>query len=197
MLGEMTPDSDPRAELVKKLVDQSFRVSSIVSNLRSMVRGSTDSRMVLDISGVVERAARDAARSLGREAALDIDACAEPVMVWASVAPLELSIGNVVRNAIEASPPGGTVRLSVRCDGAWAEIRVDDSGLGLSGDTEERVFEPFYSTKTDRGGSGLGLAITRDMIAQLGGRVRLENRVDGGARATIRLQRWQEPDQSS
>jgi two-component system NtrC family sensor kinase len=197
MLGEMTPPSDPRAELVTKLVDQSFRVSSIVSNLRSMVRGSTDSRMVLDISGVVERAARDAARSLGREAALEIEACAEPVMVWASVAPLELAIGNIVRNAIEASPPGGAVRLSVRCDGEWADIRVDDSGRGLSGDTEERVFEPFFTTKTDRGGSGLGLSITRDMIAQLGGRVRLENRVDGGARATIRLQRWQEPNQSS
>ncbi len=197
MLGEMTPASDPRSELVTKLVDQSFRVSSIVSNLRSMVRGSTDSRMVLDISGVVERAARDAARSLGREAALDIEAVAEPVMVWASVAPLELAIGNIVRNAIEASPPGGRVSLSLECDGEWAEIRVDDSGPGLEGDTEERVFEPFYSTKTDRGGSGLGLAITRDMIAQLGGRVRLENRVDGGARATIKLQRWQESNQSS
>lgn len=197
MLGEMTPDSDPRAELVTKLVDQSFRVSSIVSNLRSMVRGSTDSRMVLDISGVVERAARDAARSLGREAALDIEACDEPVMVWASVAPLELAIGNIVRNAIEASPPGKKVHMSVSCDGEWADIRVDDSGPGLEGNTEERVFEPFYSTKTDRGGSGLGLAITRDMIAHLGGRVRLENRADGGARATIRLQRWQEPNQSS
>ncbi len=197
MLGEMTPEGDPRAQLITKLVDQSFRVSSIVSNLRSMVRGSTDSRMVLDINGVVERAAREAARSLGRDAALKIEVSDEPVMVWASVAPLELSVGNVVRNALEASPAGGTVRLSIRCDGEWAEIQVDDSGPGLAGDTEERVFEPFYSTKTDRGGSGLGLAITRDMIAQLGGRVRLENRLDGGARATIRLQRWQDPNQSS
>jgi len=197
MLGEMTPDSDPRAGLITKLVDQSFRVSSIVSNLRSMVRGSSDSRMVLDINGVVERAAREAARSLGRDAALEIEVSGEPVMVWASVAPLELSVGNIVRNAIEASQSGGTVRLSISCEGEWAEIRVDDSGPGLAGNTEERVFEPFYSTKTDRGGSGLGLAITRDMIAQLGGRVRLENRADGGARATIRLQRWQDPNQSS
>ncbi len=197
MLGEMTPNDDPRSELVTKLVDQSFRVSSIVSNLRSMVRGSSDSRMVLDISGVVERAARDAARSLGREAALEFVPSAEPVMVWASVAPLELSVANIVRNAIEASPHGETVRVSTCCDGDWAEIRVDDSGSGLTDGNGERVFEPFYSTKTDRGGSGLGLSITRDMIAQLGGKVRLENRANGGARATIRLQRWQDPNQSS
>jgi signal transduction histidine kinase len=153
--------------------------------------------MVLDINGVVKRSARDAARSLGREAALEIKVSEEPVMVWASVAPLELSVGNIVRNAIEASRPGEPVRLSILCDGDWAEIRVDDCGPGLSETTEERVFEPFYSTKTDRGGSGLGLSITRDMIGQLGGNVRLENRANGGARATIRLQRWQDPNQSS
>jgi signal transduction histidine kinase len=197
MLGEMTPGDDPRSELVTKLVDQSFRVSRIVSNLRSMVRGSSESRMVLDITGVVERAARDAARSLGRESVLELDVSDEPVMVWASVAPLELSVGNVVRNAIEASPPEATVRLSITTTGEWAEIRVDDSGPGLPGESETRVFEPFFSTKTDRGGSGLGLAITRDMIAQLGGSVRLENNADGGARATIRLQLWQDPNPSS
>jgi signal transduction histidine kinase len=153
--------------------------------------------MVLDISGVVERAARDAARSLGREAVLQIEACTEPVMAWASVAPIELSVGNVVRNAIEASPPGEKVRLSIVCDGDWVEIRVDDHGPGISDDSGQSVFDAFYSTKTDRGGSGLGLSITRDMIGQLGGQVHLENRADGGARATIRLQRWQDPSQSS
>jgi len=197
MLGEMTPKEDPRSELVTKLVDQSFRVSSIVSNLRSIVRGSSDSRMVLDINGVVERSARDAARSLGRENVLEIEASQEPVMVWASVAPLELSVGNIVRNAIEASPPGERVKLSVSSDGDWAEIRVEDRGAGLAVSGDDRVFEPFYSTKTDRGGSGLGLSISRDMISQLGGEVTLENRANGGARATIRLQRWQDPNQSS
>jgi signal transduction histidine kinase len=56
-----------------------------------------------------------------------------------------------------------------------------------------KVFQPFFSTKTERGGTGLGLAITRDMIAQLGGEVELGASPLGGARATIRLQRWEEP----
>jgi len=197
MLGEMTSDDDPRAAIVSKLVDQSFRVSRIVSNLRAMVRGSSDSRMVLDIGGVAVRAAQDAARSLGAESALDIQAAEGPVMVWASVAPLEVAIGNLVRNAIEASPPGAKVRFAVVIDGDWAEIRVDDTGPGLPGKDGEKLFEPFFTTKTERGGTGLGLAITRDMIAQLGGEVGLENSECGGARATIRLQRWQEQEPSS
>jgi signal transduction histidine kinase len=197
MLGQMTPSDDPRAELVDKLVDQSFRVSRIVSNLRAMVRGSSDSRTVLELKGVATRVAQDAARSLGAEGVLEIAAADSPVMVWGSVAPIELAISNLVRNAIEASPPGRPIVMSILADGGWAEIRIEDSGPGLSDAGVEKAFEPFYTTKTDRGGTGLGLAITRDMIAQLGGSVSLANRDEGGARATIRLQRWQEPVQSS
>jgi signal transduction histidine kinase len=197
MLGEMTSEDDPRSNIVAKLVDQSFRVSRIVSNLRAMVRGSSDSRMVLEIGGVVVRAAQDAARSLGAEGVLEIVSVEESVMAWASVAPLELAVGNLVRNAIEASAPGGTVRLTVASDAQWAEITVEDSGPGLPDDVREKVFEPFFTTKSERGGSGLGLSITRDMIAQLGGEVGLVNLERGGARATIRLQRWQEPEPSS
>ena len=120
-----------------------------------------------------------------------------PVMVWASVGPVELAVGNLVRNAIEASPPGTRVRFTIALDGEWAEIRVEDSGPGIPEADAEKIFEPFFSTKTDRGGTGLGLAITRDMISQLDGEVGLENAESGGARATIRLQRWQEPETSS
>ena len=194
MLGEMTSDDDPRSEIVTKLVDQSFRVSRIVSNLRAMVRGSTDSRMVIDVGGVAVRAAQDAARSLGAEGRLEIANAEEPVMVWASVGPVELAVGNLVRNAIEASPPGTPVRFTIELDAEWAEIRVEDSGPGVPEEDIEKIYEPFFSTKTDRGGTGLGLAITRDMISQLGGEVGLENAEYGGARATIRLQRWQEPE---
>jgi len=197
MLGEMTSEDDPRSKIVAKLVDQSFRVSRIVSNLRAMVRGSSDSRMVLEIGAVVIQAAKDAARSLGAEELLDIVEIDEPVMAWASVAPLELAVGNLVRNAIEASAPTGTVRLALTADERWVEISVEDSGPGLPEDIREKVFDPFFTTKSDRGGTGLGLSITRDMITQLGGEVGLVNLDHGGARATIRLQRWQDPEPSS
>jgi two-component system NtrC family sensor kinase len=197
MLGKMTPENDPRATVVSKLVDQSFRVSRIVSNLRAMVRDSADSRMVLDVGTVAVRAAQDAARALGAETRLEVSEAGEPVMVWGSVGPLELAVGNLVRNAIEASPPESVVRICVHSSADWAEIQVEDSGPGVPEEVGDKVFEPFFTTKTERGGTGLGLAITRDMIAQLGGEIALENLEHGGARATIRLQRWQETEPSS
>jgi signal transduction histidine kinase len=153
--------------------------------------------MVLDMATVAVRAAQDAARSLGAEDRLEVSEAGEPVMVWGSVGPLELAVGNLVRNAIEASPPDGVVHFSIEVGTDWAEIRVRDSGPGVSEDIGDKVFEPFFTTKTERGGTGLGLAITRDMIAQLGGEIGLENSEHGGACATIRLQRWQETEPSS
>jgi PAS domain S-box-containing protein len=197
MLGEMTPEQDPRAALVSKLVDQSFRVSRIVANLHEAVRGSRESRRSLEIGGVASRAAMDAARSLGAGDRLVLEGVVEPVMVLAAAGPVELAVSNLVRNAIEASPAGGRVTMRLSCDSEWAEIEVRDDGPGVPEEVMSRVFEPFFSTKTERGGTGLGLAITRDMIGQLGGEVRLENIPDGGARATIRLQRCQESAASS
>jgi signal transduction histidine kinase len=197
MLGEMTPSGDPRASLVSKLVDQSFRVSRIVSNLHEAVRGSRESRVALELGAVVSRASRDAARSLGGGERLELTGFVGPVMVWGAPGPVELAVSNLVRNAFEASPPGTRVRVEIESDTEWARVHVTDAGSGVPDELVDKVFEPFFSTKTERGGTGLGLAITRDMIAQLGGEVQIENTPQGGARATISLRKCQESEASS
>jgi PAS domain S-box-containing protein len=196
MLGEMTPVEDPRAFLVSKLVDQSFRVSRIVANLKEAIRGGREELTVIDVVMVSRNAALEAARSLGATHRLEISDSA-PVMAAGSPGPVELAVSNMVRNAIEASDSDSKVVVAVHVDEEWAEIRVEDGGPGVAEEDLERVFEPFFSTKTDRGGTGMGLAITRDMIANLGGRVSLENLPHGGARATVRLKRWKESAASS
>jgi PAS domain S-box-containing protein len=197
MLGELTPADDPRASLVSKLVDQSFRVSRIVANLHEAVRGSRESRTPIDLSAVAARAAQDAARSLGAADRLELRGFDGRAMVWGASGPVELAVSNVVRNAIEASPEGAPVILELEVDDGWVLLRVRDRGPGVPPELLEDVFKPFVTTKTERGGTGLGLAITRDMIAQLGGEVRLENAPSGGACASIRLERCRESAVSS
>jgi PAS domain S-box-containing protein len=196
LLGDMTTADDPRASLVSKLVDQSFRVSRIVANLREAIRGGSESLTVLDAAGVARAAALEAARSMAAVDRLELD-LEGPAMVLGATGPVELAVANMVRNALEASGPEDPVGVSVEKGDEWIEIRVDDRGPGVPEDDLERVFEPFFTTKTDRGGTGLGLAITRDMIANLGGEVSLENLAGGGARATVRLRRWKESAVSS
>ncbi|NOZ77925.1 MAG: PAS domain-containing protein [Acidobacteria bacterium] len=193
LLGEMTPREDPRAGIVAKLVDQSFRVSRIVANLHEAMRGSGGQPALLDLGQAVRRAAEDAARSLGAEGRIRIADPAQPVLVHAFSGAVELAVGNLVRNAIEASPPAAKVEITIGGDDEAAWIQVRDHGPGVPHELREKIFEPFFTTRSATGGTGLGLAITRDMISRQGGEVRLEPAPPRGTRAVIRLPRSRSP----
>jgi nitrogen fixation/metabolism regulation signal transduction histidine kinase len=98
---------------------------------------------------------------------------------------LSRAIHNLLLNACEASPPGTQVEVSTRVEDGQAMVEVLDRGTGMPAEVERRAFEPYVSTK--QRGSGLGLSLVRDIAAQHGGTVLLENREQGGARACLRL----------
>jgi signal transduction histidine kinase len=86
---------------------------------------------------------------------------------------------NLMLNAIEATPSGGTVALRASAIDGFVEISVADGGPGVPPELREAVFEPFYSTRSGRVG-GLGLAITRRIVSDAGGTIRAESRERGG-----------------
>ena len=94
---------------------------------------------------------------------------------------------NLAKNALEAMPNGGELRISTR-SAAEDTIAVEfrDTGTGLPADTEV-VFEPFFTTKADGKGTGLGLAICRDIVESHHGRIAAENAPDGGSIFTVYL----------
>lgn len=105
---------------------------------------------------------------------------------------------NLLRNAIDAMPNGGTLTV---CTGILEDqviIRICDTGSGLP-ENIERIFEPFYTTKPAGKGTGLGLAICREYLAQLGGTLKGENARPTGAVFTVRipLERCSRPSNSS
>ncbi len=188
MLGEMISSDDPRSPLVAKLVDQSFRVSRIVANLRGMVRTGGAERVSLAIGPLAEQAASEAARSLDALDRLEFHIPDPAPFAWGSAGAVELAVVNLTRNAIEASQPGRKIEVAVASDDGRVMISVSDRGPGIPSPLRNRVFEAFFTTKTDGGGSGLGLGITRDMITQIGGKVLLEDRPGGGTRAIVELE---------
>lgn len=102
------------------------------------------------------------------------------------------SMRRAVRNLIDnALAYGGTVRVSIRSDGAGAEIVIADDGPGIPAAEMERVFEPFVRLEASRnrrtGGVGLGLSIARSVARGHGGDIRLRNRPEGGLDAIITL----------
>jgi signal transduction histidine kinase/HAMP domain-containing protein len=113
-------------------------------------------------------------------------ACEDPVTVRADREALRKIFVNLIENAIDAMPDGGEVAVSCRRDGQTAVVGVVDSGKGLSSEMQARLFEPYFSTKTN--GIGLGLAISQNLARAMDGEIRLRNREGAeGVEATVTL----------
>jgi two-component system sensor histidine kinase HydH len=100
---------------------------------------------------------------------------------------------NLLLNAFEATPAGGTVRVSARVadagDTGRVALVIEDSGGGIPPAAREQIFEPFFTTKAQ--GSGLGLSIVHSVVAQHGGSISVGQSRFGGARFVVELPRWQ------
>jgi CheY-like chemotaxis protein/anti-sigma regulatory factor (Ser/Thr protein kinase) len=126
---------------------------------------------------------RDATQATGRPISLLAETEGETVVEGWPIS-LREALTNLVFNAVDALPYGGTIRLSARRLGDDVVVEVTDSGVGMSAEVRERIFEPFFTTKGERG-TGLGLAQVFGVVKQHHGTVAVES--SPGAGTTIRL----------
>lgn len=105
-----------------------------------------------------------------------------------SVMPSELRevLLNLILNAVDAMPQGGTIALRTRFAGGRATIEIEDSGIGMTPETARRCMEPFYTTKGERG-TGLGLAIAYGIVHRHEGTLEIDSQVNRGTRIRITL----------
>src|SRR5215510_7148409 len=101
---------------------------------------------------------------------------------------LSLVFSNLIKNAIQHSPPGATVHVEaeeISLDNQlWVECRVKDSGPGFQTEDLPKVFDPFFTKR--RGGTGLGLSIVQRIVQEHGGVIKAGSRREGGAEIVIR-----------
>jgi len=95
------------------------------------------------------------------------------------------ALANVLRNAVQASPPGARVEASVSRERDRRVFTVRDHGPGFLPGQIAQLFDPFYTTRAT--GTGLGLAVAQRMVRLHGGTIRAENVPDGGARVRISI----------
>lgn len=101
-------------------------------------------------------------------------------------AELREAFTNLLLNAVDALPQGGTITLTTRRVEGSTEVSVADTGVGMSESVRRRIFEPFFSTKGPKG-TGLGLAMVYGIVSRHGGDIAVESREGKGSTFTIRL----------
>lgn len=102
-------------------------------------------------------------------------------------APLESILKNLLKNALDASPPSHPVCLTLEADAHRLRFVVADSGPGMTSETLEKAFDPFFTTKPPGQGMGLGLFLSRMLSEQMGGTLRLESTPGVGTRAILEV----------
>ena len=109
----------------------------------------------------------------------------DPIMIMADPDLLHRALSNLVLNAMDAMPNGGNITIESARKGDMAELRVTDTGTGMTVEECARLFTPYYTTK--QYGTGLGLAIVQSVISDHHGTIRVESKPGGGTQFIVEL----------
>ncbi len=179
--------SDKLLQIVER---ETERLDSIIKDFLNLARPSAESKIPLFLNSVVE----DVLSSVdpyGKK--IEVVKGEEELLVLAAPRALRSAVDNLVRNALQWA--SNRVKITLFKEGDWAGLVVEDDGPGIPPEERNRVFEPFFSKRSD--GSGLGLAIVKKFVLDTGGFVVVDRSSLGGAKFTMKLPLLKERDEGT
>ena len=143
----------------------------------AFARSGPHSPRVIDVGRALRDMTRPLTALLRGTHALDVGSLKDGILVSADPAQLDQILLNLVVNARDAMPDGGTVRVALETTPAAAVLTVKDTGTGIPPQLLDRIFEPFFTTKGH--GNGLGLSTVHSIVEQNGGQIVVESGGNG------------------
>ncbi len=193
LLLKHTDEDDSRHEDLEIIVQETTRCRDIVRNLLDFARERPTQMREVDVNQVVRDTLVLVSRYEGIDKVkIDLALTPDPLSVLADPKQLQQVITNLVTNAAEACPGGGTVTISSDEDssGDFAVIRVADTGRGIPKGYLDRVFEPFFTTKGSSRGTGLGLSVSLGIVRKHNGTIDIASQEGKGTTVTVTLPRF-------
>jgi signal transduction histidine kinase len=201
LLKDETLNAAQRGAL-EDLASYAMRGSSLTRQLLLFSRQHVMQRMVIDLNATVAEFVPMLQRLVGAHVALKFEPEPNLPHFRADAPMMEQIVMNLVVNARDAMPGGGSVAISTAAldhmgatgatgpkgkPGRFARLSVVDSGSGMTEEVRKRIFEPFFSTKAPGTGTGLGLATVAGIVQEHGGWIDVESEVDRGSTFHVHL----------
>ena len=155
-------------------------------NLEKFVRSDSSDPEFVNLNEILDRSLQ-LVRYEQKNVEVNKDYEGELPLVFALPYRLIQVFSNIILNAYQAMNGTGKLQLTTCWAGSRVEVRITDSGPGMTAEIRETVFEPFYTTKQSREGSGLGLYICREIVQGMGGEIQLESSAGEGTMFVVRL----------
>jgi two-component system cell cycle sensor histidine kinase/response regulator CckA len=191
------PNDHPAVEPIRIIFDSGFRAASLTAQLLAFSRKQVLETKVINLNTVIENMVKMLCRVIGENIVLDLK-LRKPIMnIVADAGQMEQVLMNLLVNARDAMTSGGqvTVETTEVCvseeldqkvtPGSYVMMSVSDAGIGMSEEVQERIFEPFYTTKGIGKGTGLGLATVYGIVKQHDGHITVHS--EQGRGTTFKL----------
>ncbi|MDR2826035.1 MAG: PAS domain-containing sensor histidine kinase [Deltaproteobacteria bacterium] len=178
--------NDAAREKAKVILEESQRLDGILKSIINFARPTTPDITDMDIADMLHKTIE----------IITLDDAEHSINTVENIAPglprargnaemLKQGIINIIKNAQEAMPQGGSIDISASQNRHMIEIRIQDTGPGIPKAEQSKIFSPFYSTKGK--GAGLGLAMTKKYIEDMGGQLQLQSEPGQGTTLIIQL----------
>ncbi|MBL8719118.1 MAG: PAS domain S-box protein [Myxococcales bacterium] len=176
-----------------EIVEAGHRAASLVRQLLTFSRKQESATETLDLIVVLADLRKMLGRLIADPVRLHLETTSRALPVRAARSQVELVVVNLITNARDAMPAGGTISLGLEAvelrtgplTGSFARLAVTDTGVGMSPETVTRAIEPFFTTKEVGKGTGLGLATAYGVARAAGGDLRIESELGKGTRVEV------------
>ncbi|MBW1939809.1 MAG: response regulator [Deltaproteobacteria bacterium] len=180
-------------KVIEKIETAVDRAGRITHQLLGVVRKTDSVPSELNLNALID----DTVQLVSREASnKDIEIVMEMdsavASVWVDAYQLRQVLINLLTNAIHATPKQGNIAVILEDMGNQFALKIKDNGEGIPKENMEKIFEPFFSTKSPGEGTGLGLFVTRGIVEKLGGKIEMESRLGHGTVFSVILPKYHE-----
>jgi signal transduction histidine kinase len=178
-------DPNFRKEFIDSVTREVNRINKIVNDLLDYARPRKDNRQTTDITKLVDETICSLQPIFDEHHVTVKKNYNQRLKIEIDPEQVRQVLVNLMMNAVEAMPSGGSLTCSIRVAGKEAEIEIADTGKGMSEETVKHIFTPFFTTKD--GGTGLGLSIVQRIVNEQGGRIQVVSSIHQGAQFILFL----------